>query len=75
MIILDVMIIINPIPTRLCHVIYGCGDKNYPWLVGIGLIIQKMLWLSRIKDLKNTKTILRGIWNDQNYHIQIWLVL
>ena len=28
---------INPIPTRLCHVIYCCGDKSYPCLVGIGL--------------------------------------
>jgi hypothetical protein len=27
----------NPIPTRLCHVIYCCGDKSYPCLVGIGL--------------------------------------
>ena len=30
---------INPIPTRLCYVIYCCGDKSYPCLeVGIGLI-------------------------------------
>ena len=35
----------------------------------------KILWLSRIKDLKNTKIILRVIWNDQNYYIQIWLIL
>ena len=35
----------------------------------------KILWLSRIKDLKYTKTILRVIWNDQNYYIQIWLIL
>ena len=28
---------INPIPTRLCHMIYCHGDKSYPWLVGIGL--------------------------------------
>ena len=25
----------NPIPTWLCHVIYCCGDKSYPCLVGI----------------------------------------
>ena len=30
--------ILNPISTRLCHVvIYCCGDKSYPCLVGIGL--------------------------------------
>ena len=28
---------VNPIPTRLCHVIYCCSDKSYPCLVGIGL--------------------------------------
>ena len=28
----------NPIPTRLCHVIYCHGDKCYPCLVGIVLI-------------------------------------
>ena len=27
----------NPIPTRLCHVIYCHGDNSYPCLVGIGL--------------------------------------
>ena len=27
----------NPIPTRLCHVIYCHGDKSYPCLVGLGL--------------------------------------
>ena len=35
---------INPIPTRLCHVIYCCGDKNYPCLVGIefGILLPKL---------------------------------
>ena len=28
---------LNPIPTRICHVIYCRGDKSYPCLVGIGL--------------------------------------
>ena len=28
---------LNPILTRLCHVIYCHGDKRYPCLVGIGL--------------------------------------
>ena len=28
---------LNPLPTRLCHVIYCCGNKSYPCLVGIGL--------------------------------------
>ena len=28
---------VNPIPTRLCHVIYCCCDKSYPCLVGIVL--------------------------------------
>ena len=28
---------VNPIPTTLCHLIYCCGDKIYPCLVGIGL--------------------------------------
>ena len=30
---------LNPIPTRLCHVIWYCGGKSYPCLVGIGLIL------------------------------------
>ena len=30
-------IFLNPIPTRLCHVIYCFGDKSYPCLDGIGL--------------------------------------
>ena len=30
---------INPIPTRLCQVIYCHGDKSYPCLVGIGLTL------------------------------------
>ena len=33
---------IKPIPTRLCHVIYCCGDKSYPCLVGIGLIKEEL---------------------------------
>ena len=28
---------VDPIPTWLCHVIYCCGDKSYPCLVGIRL--------------------------------------
>ena len=31
------MLDFNPIPTRLCHMIYCQGDKSYPYLVGIGL--------------------------------------
>ena len=34
---------INPIPTRLRHVIYCCSDKIYPCLVGIGLRIGMQL--------------------------------
>ena len=39
---------LNPIPTRLSHVIYCCGYKSYSCLVGIGLKqlhgrLQKML--------------------------------
>ena len=30
---------INPIPTRLGHVMYCNGDKSYPCLVGIGLSV------------------------------------
>ena len=29
--------LLNSIPTRPCHVIYGHGDKSYSCLVGIGL--------------------------------------
>ena len=29
--------LLYPIPTRLCHIIYCCGYKRYPCLVGIGL--------------------------------------
>ena len=29
--------LLNPIPTRLCHMIYYHGDKKYSYLVGIGL--------------------------------------
>ena len=28
---------VNPVPTRLCHMIYCHSDKSYPCLVGIGL--------------------------------------
>ena len=28
---------VNPIPIRLCHVIYCQNDESYPCLVGIGL--------------------------------------
>ena len=38
---------LNPIPTRLCHVIYYHTDKKYPCLVGLGLIEENMD-LSRI---------------------------
>ena len=40
----------SPIPTKLCHVKYCCGDKSYPCLVGIGLnncnekLILKIIW-------------------------------
>ena len=34
---------LNPIPTRLCHVIYCWGDKNHPCLVGIGLKVLRLL--------------------------------
>ena len=33
---------LNPIPTRLCHVIYYHTDKKYPCLVGLGLIEENM---------------------------------
>ena len=29
---------VNPVPTRICHVIYYYGDKKYPSLVGIGFV-------------------------------------
>ena len=29
--------LLNPIPTRLCHMIFHHGDKKYSYLVGIGL--------------------------------------
>ena len=31
---------VNPVPTRLCHVIYYHGDKKYPCVVGIGLMCE-----------------------------------
>ena len=31
------MLLLYPIPPRLCHVIYCHGDKSYPCLVEIGL--------------------------------------
>jgi hypothetical protein len=33
----EIKMLLDPIPTILCHVIYYCGDKSYPCLVGIGL--------------------------------------
>ena len=33
----------NPIPTRLCHVIYCHGEKSYPCLVGIGLSLFEVM--------------------------------
>jgi hypothetical protein len=33
----------NPIPARLCHVIYCQGDKSYPCLVGIGLRLKELM--------------------------------
>ena len=42
---------LNPIPTRLCHVIYCHNDKSYPCLVGIGLSILSL------KGLKMTTWI------------------
>ena len=43
---------INPIPTRLCHVIYCHGDKSFPCLVGIGLThnIPKQSLFARMWD-------------------------
>ena len=35
--------ILNPIPTRLCQVIYCHGDKSYHCLVGIGVSEVKYL--------------------------------
>ena len=39
------IIVFNPIPSRLCHVMYYHGNKKYPCLVGIGLsgLLQKIL--------------------------------
>ena len=34
---LNLKLLVNLIPTRLCHVMYCHGDKSYPCLVGIGL--------------------------------------
>ena len=30
---LGILCQINPIPTRLCHMIYCCGDESYPCLL------------------------------------------
>ena len=35
----------NPIPTRLCRVIYCHGDKSYPCLVGLGLRKPSIIFL------------------------------
>ena len=41
----------NPIPTRLCHVIYCQGDKSYPCLFGIGFNnSERCPWSFRILD-------------------------
>ena len=32
----------DPVPTRLCHVIYYRGDKKYPCQAGIGLKVINM---------------------------------
>ena len=32
--------LLNPIPTRLCHMIYYHGDKKCSYLVGIGLLVR-----------------------------------
>ena len=44
---------VNPIPTRLCHVIYCQGDKKYPCLVGIGLIVICNVMVGRAADCKD----------------------
>ena len=42
----------DPIPTRLCHVIYCHGDKNYPCLVEVGLTEIDSLYCHRISEIK-----------------------
>ena len=49
----NVIIKVNPIPTRLCHVIYCHSDKSYPCLVGIGLNYFSKTVIERQNDLSN----------------------
>ena len=46
----------QPIPTRICHVIYWCGDKSYPCLVGIGLNGFKFIDLDAEPRIQNLKS-------------------
>ena len=65
---------LNPIPPRLCHVIYYHTDKKYPCLVGLGLIEENMdlshihlAVLSKKKRNRNSNAISREF-----KHIVVW---
>ena len=67
--------ILNPIPTRLCHVIYCHGDKSYPCLVGIGLThnIPKQSLFARMWDEVHFRKKLRALKSYITY--SAWLSL
>ena len=45
--------VVNPIPTRICHMIYCHSDKSYLCLVGIGLNYFSKVVIERQNDLSN----------------------
>ena len=56
---------LNPIPTRLCHMIYCCGDKSYPCLVGTGLTSPDVPGLEDWKSPGTMEALLTSDWYPQ----------